>query len=115
MQQSQTQLGWGCLSILSNLAIDAIELRSGQGVKAGFRSGPARVALVRQSRLRFDFGASKFEGDGAQGRNRTTDTRIFSPLLYRLSYLGIGVHCEVLYRDAGDSFGRADNCGASVA
>ena len=24
---------------------------------------------------------------GAQGRNRTTDTRIFSPLLYRLSYL----------------------------
>ncbi len=26
--------------------------------------------------------------DGAQGRNRTTDTRIFNPLLYRLSYLG---------------------------
>ena len=26
--------------------------------------------------------------DGAQGRNRTVDTRIFSPLLYRLSYLG---------------------------
>ncbi len=26
--------------------------------------------------------------DGAEGRNRTTDTRIFSPLLYRLSYLG---------------------------
>ena len=26
--------------------------------------------------------------DGAQGRNRTTDTRIFSPLLYQLSYLG---------------------------
>ena len=25
--------------------------------------------------------------NGAQGRNRTTDTRIFSPLLYRLSYL----------------------------
>ena len=27
--------------------------------------------------------------DGAQTRNRTTDTGIFSPLLYRLSYLGI--------------------------
>src|SRR5690606_19676861 len=27
---------------------------------------------------------------GAQGRNRTTDTGIFSPLLYRLSYLGAG-------------------------
>ena len=29
---------------------------------------------------------------GAQGRNRTTDTRIFSPLLYQLSYLGLGRH-----------------------
>ena len=26
---------------------------------------------------------------GAFGRNRTIDTRIFSPLLYRLSYKGI--------------------------
>ena len=25
----------------------------------------------------------------AQNRNRTSDTRIFSPLLYQLSYLGI--------------------------
>ncbi|OYV20708.1 MAG: hypothetical protein CG439_358 [Methylococcaceae bacterium NSP1-2] len=30
-----------------------------------------------------------FRIHGAQGRNRTVDTRIFSPLLYRLSYLGI--------------------------
>ena len=28
------------------------------------------------------------EKNGAQGRIRTTDTRIFSPLLYQLSYLG---------------------------
>ena len=27
----------------------------------------------------------------AQSRNRTSDTRIFSPLLYQLSYLGISV------------------------
>jgi hypothetical protein len=27
--------------------------------------------------------------DGAQGRNRTADTGIFNPLLYRLSYLGV--------------------------
>ncbi len=27
---------------------------------------------------------------GASGRNRTIDTGIFSPLLYRLSYRGIG-------------------------
>ena len=26
--------------------------------------------------------------DGAQGQNRTADTGIFNPLLYRLSYLG---------------------------
>ena len=26
---------------------------------------------------------------GAQSRNRTNDTGIFSPLLYRLSYLGL--------------------------
>jgi hypothetical protein len=26
---------------------------------------------------------------GAQRQNRTADTRIFSPLLYRLSYLGM--------------------------
>ena len=31
---------------------------------------------------------------GAQRRNRTTDTRIFNPLLYRLSYLGIGVAAD---------------------
>ena len=28
---------------------------------------------------------------GGQGRNRTTDTRIFSPLLYQLSYLAAGL------------------------
>ena len=28
-------------------------------------------------------------GLGAEAQNRTGDTRIFSPLLYRLSYLGI--------------------------
>jgi hypothetical protein len=29
------------------------------------------------------------ERNGGQGRNRTTDTRIFNPLLYRLSYLAV--------------------------
>ena len=31
----------------------------------------------------------KASENSAQGRNRTTDTGIFSPLLYRLSYLGV--------------------------
>ncbi len=30
-----------------------------------------------------------FLAPSAEGRNRTGDTRIFSPLLYRLSYLGV--------------------------
>ncbi len=34
-------------------------------------------------------------GYGAQGRNRTTDTRIFNPLLYQLSYLGICIACDL--------------------
>ena len=29
--------------------------------------------------------------NGAEGQNRTADTRLFRPLLYRLSYLGPGV------------------------
>ena len=29
------------------------------------------------------------QGNGGQGRNRTIDTRIFSPLLYQLSYLAV--------------------------
>ena len=31
----------------------------------------------------------KFLGDGAQGRDRTADTAIFSRMLYQLSYLGM--------------------------
>ena len=30
------------------------------------------------------------KANGAQGRNRTTDTAIFSRMLYQLSYLGAG-------------------------
>ena len=37
-----------------------------------------KVALYRMSYARV----------GASGRNRTNDTRIFSPLLYQLSYRG---------------------------
>ena len=36
---------------------------------------------LRQQKITFQ--------NGAQTRNRTKDTRIFSPLLYLLSYLGI--------------------------
>ena len=38
---------------------------------------------------------------GGQGRNRTTDTRIFSPLLYQLSYLAAFGEGRVLDRSRG--------------
>jgi hypothetical protein len=34
--------------------------------------------------------------DGAQGRNRTTDTVIFSHVLYQLSYLGTGMSARLI-------------------
>ncbi len=36
----------------------------------------------------FSIHNNKLMRDGAQGRNRTTDTAIFSRMLYQLSYLG---------------------------
>ena len=48
------------------------------------------LGLHRDDRLRAvraDYGQR--EGDGAQGRDRTIDTAIFSRMLYQLSYLGI--------------------------
>ena len=51
---------------------------------AGYEARPrylhlGKVALYRMSYIRTV---------GASGRNRTSDTRSFSPLLYHLSYLG---------------------------
>ena len=45
------------------------------------------TALPRCHTAQF-FRGTKLKENGAQGRDRTTDTRIFSPLLYQLSYLG---------------------------
>ena len=42
-------------------------------------------------------------GNGGQGRNRTIDTRIFSPLLYQLSYLA-----TVDARPVGRVIGRGE-------
>ena len=60
------------------------------------REGGARKALAKCG---FAEGKEALSGreNGAQGRNRTTDTRIFSPLLYQLSYLGTGC-CFYLLR-----------------
>ena len=44
-----------------------------------------RIADLQSAALPLGYGAIK---NGAWGRNRTNDTRIFSPLLYHLSYPG---------------------------
>ncbi len=49
----------------------------------------ADVRLIGRLDVRF-IPAQAVDLDGGQGRNRTTDTRIFSPLLYQLSYLAAG-------------------------
>lgn len=54
---------------------------------------PTRILQTIDSNSAFNEGCSvivQFEplGNGAQSWNRTSDTRIFSPLLYQLSYLG---------------------------
>ena len=51
------------------------------GVGAWGFSG-TKKAFDQMSKAAFVFSS------GASGRNRTTDTRIFSPLLYQLSYRG---------------------------
>ena len=48
-----------------------------------------KVALYQMSYTRILFPLQiALQGNGASGRNRTNDTRIFSPLLYQLSYRG---------------------------
>ena len=47
-----------------------------------------KVALYQMSKIRI---CDREPVAGASGRNRTNDTRIFSPLLYQLSYRGIRV------------------------
>ena len=48
-----------------------------------------RLLLIGEPARTGKNGAGK--AHGAQGRNRTTDTVIFSHVLYQLSYLGAGL------------------------
>ena len=58
--------------------------------------------------------------NGAQGRDRTTDTAIFSRMLYQLSYLGIlgrpkGLSERAVYREVGSACPPAFACGFGAA
>src|SRR5258708_4131924 len=50
------------------------------------RSATSLRVSSRVSTAAIEMGPSQ-EGENGQGQNRTADTRIFSPLLYQLSYL----------------------------
>ncbi len=52
--------------------------------------GPRTAAPQSRRPLMTPTNAAVFGGASGQGRNRTADTRIFSPLLYQLSYLARG-------------------------
>ncbi len=53
-------------------------------------NGKSKIYLNEKNRITPQLLRLKYNTilNGAQRRNRTTDTWIFSPLLYRLSYLG---------------------------
>ena len=57
---------------------------------ARFGTACKRLKTRRPTVLDGRFDYSGGEADGAQGRNRTTDTAIFNRMLYQLSYLGPG-------------------------
>ena len=82
--QGRNRTRIGGLSLIYGSSFTQSEVRS------GFHWEATRVVIPRGGH--FD-GAEPHE-NGAQGRNRTTDTRIFNPLLYRLSYLGNRVFKE---------------------
>src|SRR5262249_52195529 len=74
--------GWGffapgAIPVLDTTTVD-IARKSRGATNAFCRTGIAQVRKI-----------NRLGDSGAQGRNRTSDTRIFNPLLYQLSYLGM--------------------------
>ena len=60
------------------------------GIEPTYPAWKAGVLPLNYTRKEFSKRFQKcFEKHNAQSRNRTSDTRIFSPLLYQLSYLGL--------------------------
>ena len=55
----------------------------------GIFSGSIAQEMHKAQRLAVREHMQAVDSLGGQGRNRTTDTRIFNPLLYQLSYLAV--------------------------
>ena len=77
------------------------------------REAASAPGMRRTSRRLCEVAPCRLKGGclGGQGRNRTTDTRIFSPLLYRLSYLAM---CEKV-RPSVETATTARNKRATIA
>ena len=66
----------------------------GPGAPSGLSGRLHAVAKAEQGNSQIGAPIRKRLKNGGQGRNRTIDTRIFSPLLYQLSYLAILAYCR---------------------
>ncbi len=88
LQSSALPLGYGTLLKTEQRILCSVIGASDEARTRYLHLG--KVALYQMSYTRI-FGVPRkvsLAGDGASGRNRTNDTRIFSPLLYQLSYRG---------------------------
>ena len=59
------------------------------GIEPTYLAWKASVLPLNYTRKDFRNISNVLQKHSAQSRNRTSDTRIFSPLLYQLSYLGL--------------------------
>ena len=98
-QGARTRLPEPALGPADEGGVDVVRRNgAGHGVEMSLaRTTPLRKSAELQPRLD-EQGLRKFQSArvpmrprraGAQGRNRTTDTVIFSHVLYQLSYLGV--------------------------
>ena len=72
-------------------------------MEKGARSAPFSFGAGDEARTRYlhlgkvALYQMSYARNGASGRSRTNDTRIFSPLLYQLSYRGVSSHdCSLI-------------------
>ena len=70
---------------LQFLAAECEQIRRHGYTETTHRFDTAKALSVRSEPITVSL---QWLGNGAQGRNRTTDTVIFSHVLYQLSYLG---------------------------
>jgi hypothetical protein len=79
------------LSVGTAVRCLALDVRTNAGERTLALLGTTTQELQEAKRLAAPRALQAVDLTGGQGRNRTTDTRIFNPLLYQLSYLAVRV------------------------